>query len=119
MKTRARMKTRTLVAVACAVAAQAVFAKTPEEVSEEKGYPACYCADTESAEARQALVAELWKHDPAADTKLWPEGKIPLKANDNPIKNVEDELWQRNLIVTDVSFECSIYGKFDRKEKRT
>ena len=104
---------------ACAVVALATFAKTPEEISKERHYPARYCADTESAEARQALIAELWKHDPAADTKLWPEGKVPLKANDNPIKNVEDELWQRNLIVTDVSFECSIYGKFDRKEKRT
>ena len=92
-----------MIAVACAVAALAVSAKTPEEVSKEHRYPARYCADTESAEVRQALIAELWKHDPAADTKLWPEGKVPLKANDKPIKNLEHELWQRNLVVTDIN----------------
>lgn len=98
------MKTRTIMAAAYAVVALAAFAKTPEEVSKEHhNYPARYCADTESAEARQALVAELWKHDPAAETRLWPEGKVPLKANDNPIKNLENELWSRNLIVTDIN----------------
>ena len=62
-----------LVAAAFAAAVSSTFAKTPEEVSRQHGgYPARYCADTESAEARQALIAELWKHDPAADTKLWP-----------------------------------------------
>ena len=92
-----------LFVAACAVVAFAAFAKTPEEISRARRYPARYCADTESAEVRQALIAELWKHDPAADTKLWPEGKVPLKANDKPIKNLEHELWQRNLVVTDIN----------------
>ena len=90
-------------AAICLAAALPVFAKTPEEVSRERRYPARYCADTETPEARAALVAELWRHDPAADTKLWPEGKVPLKANDRPIKNLEHELWQRNLVVTDIN----------------
>ena len=99
------MRTKiSLFAAACAVAALAAFAKTPAEVSKEHdNYPARYCADTESAEVRQALIAELWKHDPAAETKLWPEGKVPLKANDNPIKFLEDGLWARNLTVTDIN----------------
>ncbi len=79
-------------------------AKTPRDVSREHGgYCERYCADTSTPELRQALIAELWKHDPAADTKLWPDGKIPLKANDKPIKNIESELWQRNLVVTDIN----------------
>ena len=91
-------------AAAVVVFASSSSAKTREEVSREhNGYPARYCADTSTAEARQALMAELWKHDPAAETKLWPEGKVPLKANDRPIKNLEHELWQRNLIVTDIN----------------
>ena len=98
------VKTIASIAAAFATAVSSTFAKTPKEVSmQHGGYPARYCADTESAEARQALIAELWKHDPAADTKLWPEGKIPLKANDKPIKNLEHELWQRNLVVTDIN----------------
>lgn len=90
-------------AAACAVSAGVLSAKTPEEVAQERGYPARYCADADTPEARAALVAELWRHDEAADTKLWPEGKIPLKANDRPLRFLEDELWQRNLIVTDVN----------------
>ena len=90
-------------AIASAALASSVSAKTPDEVSRERRYPARYCADTETAETRQALIAELWKHDPAADTKLWPEGKIPLKNNDRPLKNLEHELWQRNLMVTDIN----------------
>ena len=98
------MKIRLTIIAACAVATLATYAKTPAEVSKEHhNYPARYCADTESAEARQTLIAELWKHDPAADTKLWPEGRVPLKANDSPIKFLEDELWSRNLVVTDIN----------------
>ena len=98
------MKIRLTIIATCAVATLATYAKTPAEVSKEHhNYPARYCADTESAEARQTLIAELWKHDPAADTKLWPEGRVPLKANDSPIKFLEDELWSRNLVVTDIN----------------
>ena len=91
------------IAFVIVVFAQPAFAKTPAQVSKERHYPERYCADTETPEVRQALIAELWKHDPAADTKLWPEGKIPMKANDKPIKNLEHELWQRNLVVTDIN----------------
>lgn len=94
---------RFAVIAAVAAVALAVQAKTPAEVSREKRYPERYCADTSTPEVRQALIAELWKHDPAADTKLWPVGKVPLKANDRPIKNLEHELWQRNLVVTDIN----------------
>ena len=89
---------------ACVVALVALVsvAKTPEEVSKARHYPARYCAD-DAPEVLDALIAELWKHDPAAETKLWPEGKVPRKANDNPIKNLAHELWQRNLIVTDIN----------------
>lgn len=90
-------------AALCLAAALSSFAKTPEEVSRERHYPARYCADDSTPEARAALVAELWKHDPAADTKLWPEGKVPMKANDKPIRMMEHELWQRNLVVSDVN----------------
>ena len=95
---------KTVASSVCAFAAlSAAFAKTPAEVAKERHYPARYCADTETPEARAALVAELWRHDPAADTKLWPDGMVPLKANDKPITNIEDELWQRNLVVTDIN----------------
>ena len=94
---------RAFAAFLVAAVAASSFAKTPAEVSREKRYPERYCADTETPEAREALIAELWKHDPAADTKLWPEGKVPMKANDKPIRNMEHELWQRNLIVTDIN----------------
>ena len=98
------MNPRTAAVLVCLSAVMSVaFAKTPEEVSREKHYPVRYCADTDTPEARAALIAELWKHNPEADTKLWPEGKVPMKDNDRPIKNLEQELWQRNLVVTDIN----------------
>lgn len=109
MKGAKRTMTKKNAARACAlfavcVAASAVSsAKTPEEVAKEHRYPVRYCADTDTPGARAALIEELWKHDPATETKLWPEGKIPLRANDRPLRMIENELWQRNLIVTDVS----------------
>ncbi|MBR4259421.1 MAG: alpha/beta hydrolase fold domain-containing protein [Kiritimatiellae bacterium] len=90
-------------AALCLAAVSSVGAKTPEEVSKERRYPARYCADDGTPEARAALIEELWKHDSAADTKLWPEGKVPMKANDKPIRMMEHELWQRNLVVSDVN----------------
>ena len=98
------MNPRTVAVLVCLSAVMSVaFAKTPEEVSKEKHYPVRYCADTDTPEAREALIVELWKHNPAADTKLWPEGKVPMKDNDRPLKKLEHELWQRNLVVTDVN----------------
>ena len=101
-------------AALCLVAALSSFAKTPEEVSRERRYPARYCADDSTPEARAALIAELWKHDPAADTKLWPEGKVPMKANDKPIRMMEHELWQRNLVVSDSHVPFFSNGERDR-----
>ncbi len=86
-----------------AVLSSSLCAQTPEDVAKARGYPVRYCAATDTVEARQALIAELWKHDPSADTKLWPDGKVPLRVNDRPIKNLEHELWQRNLVVTDIN----------------
>jgi len=93
---------RVAFAAAVCIASFASSAKTPEEVAKARHYPARYCAD-DAPEVSEALIAELWKHDPAAETKLWPEGKVPRKANDKPIKNLGNELWQRNLIVTDIN----------------
>ncbi len=78
-------------------------AKTSAEVAREKHYPARYCSGAETREEIAALIEELWHKESSADTKIWPEGKIPMKAGDAPIKNCEDELWQRNLVVTDVN----------------
>lgn len=85
------------------VAFSAFGAKTPEEVARERRYPARYCSGAETREEIAALIEELWHKESPADTKVWPEGKIPMKAGDAPIKNCEDELWQRNLVVTDVN----------------
>ena len=78
-------------------------AKTPEEVAGAKHYPVRYCSGAETREEIAALIEELWSKESPSDTKIWPEGKIPMKAGDAPIKNCEDELWQRNLVVTDVN----------------
>ena len=86
-----------------AVLSSSLCAQTPEDVAKARGYPVRYCAVTDTVEACQALIAELWKHDPSAETKLWPDGKVPLRDNDRPIKNLEHELWQRNLVVTDIN----------------
>ncbi len=91
-----------LVIFGVAIFAETIFGKTPEEVSKERNYPVRYCAGPETAAARAALIEELWAHDEKAETRIWPEGKIPLKADDRPIRKMEHELWQRNLVVTEV-----------------
>ena len=65
--------------------------------------PAEYAADVSTPEARATLVKRLWAHDEKAETKLWPEGKTPLKVSDKPIKFLEHELWQSNLVATDIN----------------
>lgn len=62
-----------------------------------------YAASVATQRERDALTQELWRHDPARDTKLWPAGKVPLRANDKPLKFTEKELNQRNLVVTDIN----------------
>ena len=66
-------------------------------------YPSKYLGVDRTPEQRKALVKDLWKHDESAETKLWPEGKVPFKKDDKPLKFVERELWQRNLVVTDIN----------------
>ena len=66
-------------------------------------YASEYLAKASSPEDRAALIAELWRHDAAAETKLWPEGKVPLRKDDKPLRYVENELWQRNLVVSDIN----------------
>ena len=66
-------------------------------------YASEYLGLDRTPEQRKALVAELWQHDAAAETKLWPEGKVPFRKDDKPLKFVERELWQRNLVVTDIN----------------
>lgn len=65
--------------------------------------PSDYAADASTPGARATLVQRLWRHDAKAETKLWPADRIPLKANDKPLKFLEHELWQSNLMVTDIN----------------
>lgn len=67
------------------------------------GYPSFYLEQDRLANQRKALTKELWKHDAKAETKLWPAGKVPFRKNDKPLRFVENELWQRNLVVTDIN----------------
>ena len=85
-------KTRSLFALGV-LASVSLFAADPKK----------YVADVSTPEKRAALIQELWKHDPGAETKLWPEGKVPLRANDKPIQFTEKELHERNLVVTDIN----------------
>ena len=66
-------------------------------------YPSHYLGLDRTSEQRQALIRELWDHPAAAETKLWPEGKVPFKRDDKPLRYVENELWQRNLVVSDIN----------------
>jgi len=67
------------------------------------GYPSFYLELDRLATQRKTLSDNLWKHDEKAETRIWPAGKVPLRRNDKPLKFVENELWQRNLVVTDVN----------------
>lgn len=62
-----------------------------------------YSANVETAEQRAELTEELWRHDPSAEIVLWPKDKVPLRANDKPLRKTESELRYRNLVVTDVN----------------
>lgn len=89
---------------AAALAANAADGvRTVKDVAREHNYPERYCALTETPEQKAALVEELWRHEKSAETRLWPEGRVPMRAGDAPVKNLEHELWQRNLVVTDVN----------------
>lgn len=66
-------------------------------------YPSNYLGMDRTPEQRKALIQELWKHDESAETRLWPDGKVPFRKDDKPIRFVESELWQRNLVVSDIN----------------
>ena len=68
-----------------------------------KTYPKRYLADTDTVEQQQALYRELWAHDPAAETRLWPAGKVPFRTGETRCRLDITELWQRNVIVRDVN----------------
>ena len=67
------------------------------------GAAVSYAADASTPEKRAALIEKLWAHDTARDVQIWPEGRIPLKANDKPIRFLETELYDSNLVVTDIN----------------
>ncbi len=87
------MKTRIL-ACACAACIAA---------NAQRPYPAPWGADASTPEKRAALTEKLWRHDASRDVKIWPEGKIPLKVSDKPMKFLEHELNQSNVVLTDVN----------------
>ena len=67
-----------------------------------EGYPKEYSADASTPEKRAALTEELWKHDAANDVLLWPDARLKPEAKDKPFVFRENELWQRNLIVSEM-----------------
>jgi len=71
--------------------------------SKHLSYPSCYLARVDKSDCRKKLIDELWAHDPSAETRIWPDGKVPLRRDDRPLCFVEKELWQRNLVVTDIN----------------
>ena len=66
-------------------------------------YPSYLQSPVATKEQREALIRELWDHPAASETKLWPDGKVPRRRDDKPLRFAEDELKQRNLVVTDVN----------------
>lgn len=79
---------------------------TPAEdslVSDYPGYPERYLAKRSQIKDPKELIEELWKHDVSRETKLWPDGKVPMLKDNKPLRFVENELWQRNLVVTDIN----------------
>ena len=85
-------KVQTLLCVVCALAQAAAWAR-PED----------YRAGYDTVEQADQLVAKLW-HPAAADvTRLWPEGKVPLKANDRPMRILHRELRESNAVATDIN----------------
>ena len=96
-----------------ALAAASAFAKP----SDHPGYPSRYLAKTDTAAEVSDLVQRLWKHDPKAETRLWPEGKVPFLQNGRPLKFVHNELWQSNLVVTDINDPFFVFYPAPKAEK--
>ncbi len=73
------------------------------ELARLRRYPEAYVAATDTPARRARLIERLWAHPGRPDVRIWPEGKVPLKKSDAPLRNLEHELWQSNLVVTDVN----------------
>lgn len=68
-----------------------------------KTYPKRYLADMDTSAQQRTLYEELWAHDPATETRLWPAGKVPFQKGETRCRLDITELWQRNVIVRDVN----------------
>ncbi len=66
-------------------------------------YPLAWQVDDSTPELRAKWVEHFWSHDPAMEVALWPDGKIPLKKGEGKLKLEDDEIWHKNVIVTDVN----------------
>ena len=67
-------------------------------------YPAPYAVDASTPEKRAALIERLYhQHDTSRDVKIFPEGKVPFKANDKPFLFKEHELAQSNVVISDIN----------------
>ena len=62
-------------------------------------YPAPWGVKADTAEEKAAITARCWTHDTTKDVKIWPEGRIPLKVSDKPMKFLEHELNQSNVVI--------------------
>lgn len=101
------MKTKIVLLLVCLLAHLALWAK-PED----------YRAWFETPQEAEALIARLW-HPAASDiTRLWPEGKIPFKANDRPIKYLLHELRESNVVATDINDPFFVFYRAKEKGPR-
>lgn len=82
----------TMLCIACALAQAVAFAR-PED----------YRLRYNTPEEAQAHIARLWHPAEKDITRLWPEGKVPLRKSDAPLKLLEKELNQSNVVATDVN----------------
>ena len=66
-------------------------------------YPKSYKADDSTPEKKAEFVKRAWSDKDCDNIALWPEGKIPLRIHDNKVKVDEREIWDSNVILTDVN----------------
>ena len=82
----------TMLCIACALAQAVAFAR-PED----------YRLHYDTPEQAQAHIARLWHPAEKDITRLWPEGKVPLRKSDAPLKLLVRELRDSNVVATDVN----------------
>lgn len=86
------MKTRHIAFVAAALLQATQVARSED-----------YTGRYDTQEQAEALIEKLWHPAESDITRLWPDGKIPLKADGKPIKFLLRELQYRNVVATDVN----------------